>query len=782
MADVAELGFSVNTADLDKAVTKLNALKPAAAGVVAASNKMSAAVEGASASAVAATTAIARADAAVASATLKRMQASQSATKEDIESARQIQRKTKLALDEALAMEKVAIALKKEALAQKESNAAKRLAFAAGSSVQMGNSNAAMGPSLAVNNGRTIARDAAPNKFNTANIAAQFQDIGVTAAMGMNPLMIAMQQGTQLAAIMNSMQNPARGLAEALKQVFNVMSLGTIAVIALVAGLLQMVNWIKVAQGALYALATGIQVATPYVLGLAVALALIYSSTIISGLASLTVMIVNLGITALAAGGRMSAAWLLGLGPLGAAVVAIGVLTAAFQALGVNAVGILKKLANAIIGAFVGSFNAVKAIWAQLPAVMGDLVIQAVNIVLKKIEMMVNGTVDMINQLVRATGGTEIKFKADIQIDNPFKGKAAEAGKIAGEEFAKAQGDYVGKAMTKAQQLADAAAKGIRKYASHLGDEKEKKGPKTPEEKYQDVLDKADRKIATMKAERDAIGLSEFATAKLKYETELLNDADEKGIILTAAGRAELMGRANDMAVLATETANLKEAFEFARETTKGFFQDMKSGLQEGKGLWESFGSAVSNVLDKILNKMLDSGVDVLFGGSGGGVGGGGAGVLGSLFGNLLGSFGTGGGGDYSSPPTDSSGLLGLLGFAKGGAFTNSLVNRPTPFAFAGGGQFGVMGEAGPEAVMPLHRGSDGSLGVKMSGGGSASSVVVNINNYGDSKVTTQQRSTPGGMEIDVMIDEINAKNISQQGSASTRALNARDNRALISR
>ncbi len=34
--------------------------------------------------------------------------------------------------------------------------------------------------------------------FQTANIAAQFQDIGVTAAMGMNPLQIALQQGTQL--------------------------------------------------------------------------------------------------------------------------------------------------------------------------------------------------------------------------------------------------------------------------------------------------------------------------------------------------------------------------------------------------------------------------------------------------------------------------------------------------------------------------------------------------------------------------------------------------------
>lgn len=56
--------------------------------------------------------------------------------------------------------------------------------------------------------------------------------------------------------------------------------------------------------------------------------------------------------------------------------------------------------------------------------------------------------------------------------------------------------------------------------------------------------------------------------------------------------------------------------------------------------------------------------------------------------------------------------------FAKGGAFTNQIFTQPTPFKFARGGGFGLgeMGEAGPEAVMPLTRGPDGSLGVQMYG------------------------------------------------------------------
>jgi lambda family phage tail tape measure protein len=40
------------------------------------------------------------------------------------------------------------------------------------------------------------------------------------------------------------------------------------------------------------------------------------------------------------------------------------------------------------------------------------------------------------------------------------------------------------------------------------------------------------------------------------------------------------------------------------------------------------------------------------------------------------------------------------------------------------GGKTGLMGEAGPEAIMPLKRGANGKLGVQMEGGGG--SVVVN--------------------------------------------------------
>ena len=74
----------------------------------------------------------------------------------------------------------------------------------------------------------------------------------------------------------------------------------------------------------------------------------------------------------------------------------------------------------------------------------------------------------------------------------------------------------------------------------------------------------------------------------------------------------------------------------------------------------------------------------------------------------------------------------GLFANANGNAFSNGrvlpfadggVVNSPVLFPMRGG--TGLMGEAGPEAIMPLARGSDGKLGVR--GGSSATNITVNI-------------------------------------------------------
>jgi lambda family phage tail tape measure protein len=77
-------------------------------------------------------------------------------------------------------------------------------------------------------------------------------------------------------------------------------------------------------------------------------------------------------------------------------------------------------------------------------------------------------------------------------------------------------------------------------------------------------------------------------------------------------------------------------------------------------------------------------------------------GLIGNLFANAKGNVFSGG---------------NLVPFAEGG-----IVNSPTLFGMGGG--LGLMGETGPEAIMPLARGADGTLGLR---GGGGANVTINI-------------------------------------------------------
>ncbi len=77
-------------------------------------------------------------------------------------------------------------------------------------------------------------------------------------------------------------------------------------------------------------------------------------------------------------------------------------------------------------------------------------------------------------------------------------------------------------------------------------------------------------------------------------------------------------------------------------------------------------------------------------------------------------------------------GLAGILPFAKGGVpgqvvpfASGGVVSAPSYFPM--GRNLGLMGEAGPEAILPLQRSSDGRLGVAATGGGAPVNVVFNV-------------------------------------------------------
>lgn len=157
-----------------------------------------------------------------------------------------------------------------------------------------------------------------------------------------------------------------------------------------------------------------------------------------------------------------------------------------------------------------------------------------------------------------------------------------------------------------------------------------------------------------------------------------------------------------------------KDTFGELDELTKQFGRNVQDAL--GQTLEATFQGNFDNILSQWGNLLLKmaaqaAAADIgrsLFGDSFFKSGAGG-GQLGGLLGDFINYVGS------STPFTLAAGGVvdggGITQFATGGVF-----DRATRFTYGNGGQIGELGEAGPEAVMPLRRGRDGKLGVASSG------------------------------------------------------------------
>ena len=125
--------------------------------------------------------------------------------------------------------------------------------------------------------------------------------------------------------------------------------------------------------------------------------------------------------------------------------------------------------------------------------------------------------------------------------------------------------------------------------------------------------------------------------------------------------------------------------------------------------------------------------------------------IIGAMSGVPTSGGGGGGGGAYAIPGAAVPKTSGIKFFAKGGVFAKNkivpyakggIVNKPTLFQYASGGagRFGLMGESGAEAIMPLRRGSNGKLGVQASGAG-IGNITVNVDASGSSVEGDQDRA-----------------------------------------
>lgn len=147
------------------------------------------------------------------------------------------------------------------------------------------------------------------------------------------------------------------------------------------------------------------------------------------------------------------------------------------------------------------------------------------------------------------------------------------------------------------------------------------------------------------------------------------------------------------------------QAAQLATEGISGMVNNITEMLNGNKVEWRSWASSVLQEISKVLmNAAIVNGIKAAANSMSGA-----GGFLGSIGDWLGGAVANAKGGVYTS--------------ANLSAYSNSIVDTPTYFAFAKGA--GLMGEAGPEAIMPLTRAADGSLGVRAVGRMNGSAGLV---------------------------------------------------------
>ncbi|HBH7193341.1 TPA: phage tail tape measure protein [Escherichia coli] len=198
-----------------------------------------------------------------------------------------------------------------------------------------------------------------------------------------------------------------------------------------------------------------------------------------------------------------------------------------------------------------------------------------------------------------------------------------------------------------------------------------------------------------------------------KYLEERLSDQQDyyaKADALRNNWNAGLQEGLTNWADSATDYAS--QAADAVVSTMDGLVSNISDALAGNVVDWRNWGSSILQEVSKILmNAAIVNGLKSLsksMSGAGG--------WLGTVGDWLSGAVANAKGGVYTS--------------ANLSAYSNTIVDTPTYFAFAKGA--GLMGEAGPEAIMPLTRAADGSLGVRAignvnGGGGFVYSPVYHI-------------------------------------------------------
>lgn len=255
--------------------------------------------------------------------------------------------------------------------------------------------------------------------------------------------------------------------------------------------------------------------------------------------------------------------------------------------------------------------------------------------------------------------------------------------------------------------------------------------------------------------ERRLLSLHATDAAKLRAEFELLDAlVREYGDDLAQAVaqgflpenyREQVSQLAGGYAEAEAALERQRVALDRVADVTARWAEEYRTAQQEGRDAMLGIASATTQAIaeaDSLTDALKRAGLallDLSVQGLGG------RGPLAGLLGNVLGSIFGGGVARVPSSLAGAAAAVGQISYnARGGVYSGGVqtfasggvVTRPTRFPMAGGGT-GLMGEAGPEAILPLTRGRNGQLGVVSAGGGGT--VVINntISIAGDASEAT---------------------------------------------
>lgn len=328
------------------------------------------------------------------------------------------------------------------------------------------------------------------------------------------------------------------------------------------------------------------------------------------------------------------------------------------QVVGVDALEVFKDIGNKIIGVMVGAYNAVVEAWGNLPAAFKAIGKQAWNTFIEEFEK----PALTVNGMTIIPGLNLSALKADItaldkEALDPVVAKFKEGFDT----------NYIGNfssAIGEAWANADGAIAGFDGLAASAGnvgqaiDEKAAKAARKLAEAYKRIVEAGQDFVRQQQLEAGLIGMNEQAANALRYEFDLLNEARRAGIKLTEADRHGFKALAEAMAEAEENTRHLRVAFDFTKDTIKGFFSDLRSGLMEGKSFFEALGQAGLNAINKIADRLMDLALDQIING-----------FLKNLMGSFGGVFGGGsfGGGASYFPSIPGAGLYQSGGWTGDG-------------------------------------------------------------------------------------------------------------------